>query len=105
MALECHPLMLVVDHLRVSGGYLDEFRHRFPWRGLPDFECHVLEEYTNGMYSLFQSFPPSDNVRASCPDCDLDVKPEVGGTFESSPFYCVYDAYSPDDPVGCVAEL
>ena len=104
-AIECRPLMLVVDHLRVTGEYLAEFRCRFLWQGIPDFECHVIEEYANGMHSLLQSFSSSDNVRASYPAYELDVKPEVIETYDSPPFYCAYDAYSPNVPVGCVVEL
>ena len=103
--IECRPLMLAVDHLRVTGEYLAEFRRCFPWRGIQDFECHILEEYANGMHSILRSFASLLNEKASYPACELDVKPEVVETFDVSPFYCVYDAYRPDVPVGCVVEL
>jgi len=57
------------------------------------------------MCSLLDSFPVSADVRASCSAPDIGVKPEVIEISDDQPFYCVYDAYDLDIPVGYVVEL
>ena len=97
--------MLAVDHLRVTREYLAAYRRRYPWQGIPDFECHVLAKYAFGMCSLLDSFPVSADARASHSASDIGVKYEVIEISDDHPFYCVYDAYDPDISIGYVVEL
>ena len=82
-----------------------EYHRSYSWQGIPDFECHVLAKYAFGMCSLLDSFHVSADARASCSTPDIGVKLEVIERWDDHPFYCVYDAYDLDIPVGYVVEL